>query len=85
MEQGKREIFADNRRRLKQLFRFEREPVNAGGEHGLHRGGNLDALDGFGKPIISPLADQDVHLDQCSNALFQEERSSLRCAQSRDL
>ena len=38
---SKREILADDRCRLKQLFRFEGEPVDAGGEHRLHRGGNL--------------------------------------------
>ncbi len=36
LEQRKRKILADDRSALKQLLRFEREPVNAGGEHGLH-------------------------------------------------
>ena len=64
---------ANHRRRLQQPLGVRRQPVDAGGQHRLHRRRHLDGWQGVRKTIGAPPAHQHPGLDQGAHALFQEE------------
>jgi hypothetical protein len=50
------------------------EPVDAGRQHRLDRGRDLDRLDRLGQPIPAPLPGQRFRLHEGPDGLLQEER-----------
>ena len=74
LQQRPGHLRADHRSGLEQALLLRGQPVDARGQHRLHRGGDLQALQRPGQPIGTALADQDPGLHQGAHALFQKER-----------
>jgi hypothetical protein len=69
-----REGASNDRCGLEQFLVFGGEPVDAGGEHGLHAGRHLDLVEGTDEaPRAGPTGERPV-LDEGPNDLFDEER-----------
>ncbi len=73
-----RELPADHRRRLQQRLLGIPEPVDAGLEHGLHRGRDRDLVDLVPQPVDAALAPQRSALGQRVDDLLDEERIAAR-------
>ena len=77
LEQPERNVLPDDRRRLEDSPVRGRQPVDAGGQHGLHRRRDLDGREGPCQPVGTALAGQRSGLDERPHALLQEERVPL--------
>ena len=77
LQQGQGHLSADDRRGLQQALLLGWQPVDAGGQHRLHRGRHLDGRECLRQAIGPPLAHQHVGLYQGPHALFQEEGVAL--------
>ena len=77
-EQRERHVLPNHRCRLQERLVAGGQPVDTGGQHGLHRGGDLDGRKGPRQPIRPALARQRLGLDKSSHALLQEKRIALR-------
>ena len=78
LEQRKRHVLPDHRRRLENGLVPRRQPVDTGGQHGLHCGRDLDRWQRLRQPVGTALAQQGPGLDKRPHALLQEERVALR-------
>jgi hypothetical protein len=78
LEQHQRDVLPDHRRRLQERLVPGRQPVDAGRQHGLHRGRDLDGRQGPHEAIGAALAGEGPGLDERPHALLQEERVALR-------
>src|SRR5262245_18526800 len=74
LEQHKRYVLTDDGGDLEESLGFWRKTVDAGGEHRLNRGLNLDGADRLNELILSSLACQHLRLDQSPDGLLDEER-----------
>ena len=69
---------ANHRRGLEQVLLLRGQPVDTCCQHGMHRGGHLEALQRVGQPVGATLASQDPSLHQCAHALLQKEGVTIR-------
>jgi hypothetical protein len=58
---------------LQQVLLCQWQPVNARGQHRLHRGRHLQAVEGFAETIGARLSDQHASRRQRAHALLQKE------------
>ena len=77
-EQRHGHVLADDGGGLEQALVLGRQAVDARGQDRLHRGRDLQVLDGPGEPIGAALADQRRRLHQGPHALLEEERIAFR-------
>jgi hypothetical protein len=77
VEQPERDVLPDDRRRLENGPVRRRQPVDARGQHRLHRRRHLDRRQGSRQPVGAALPDQRPGLDERPDALLQEERIAL--------
>jgi hypothetical protein len=73
LEQRNRDVLPHHRRHLQHRLVPERQPVDAGGQRGLHGGRDVDGRQGPRHPVASALAEQGLGLGEGPHALFQEE------------
>ena len=84
LQQGQGHLGADDRRGLEHVFLLGRQPVDTGCQHGLHRGGHLNVLEGLEEAIGTRRTDKHPGLDQGAYALLQKKRiASGTCNQER--
>ncbi len=76
-EQGQRHVLADDRGDLQQGAMLGRQPVDAGGEHGLDGARDLDLVGGLRQAKMDRLADQHAGIDEGADDLLEEERRAL--------
>ncbi len=74
--QLERKFPPQHRQGLQQLLLLRRKPVDACGEHALHRGGDLHRAHRLGQ-LHRPVALQHAVFEQRLHDLFHEERSAL--------
>src|SRR5262245_40505751 len=67
-------VVADNRSSLEEALVLGRQALDAGVQDGLHRGRDLQVLNGTGESITTPIEDECACLDQRADTLLQEER-----------
>ena len=77
LQEGEGHLSADDRRGLEEPLLLGRQAVDAGRQDGLHRGGDLQALEGLCQAIGAALADQHPGFHQGPDALFQEKGVAL--------
>src|SRR5262245_53090724 len=77
VQQGDRDILADDRRCLEESLVIGREPIDACGQHGLHRGGRLDTLEWARETVCPPCPFDELCLYGCPHTLLEEERIAL--------
>ena len=77
LQQAKRHVLPDHRRRLQERLVRGGEPVDAGGDHGLDRRRDLDGRQGPRQLVGAALTGEGSRLDECPHALFQEEWVTL--------
>ena len=70
---GEGDVPTDDGGSLEQTLLLRRQPVDAGGQHGLHRGRHLNARESLRQAIRPALADQGLGLGQGPDALLQKE------------
>jgi len=78
LEQRNRDVLPHHRRHLEQRLVPGRQPVDAGSQHGLHRGRDVDGGQRPRHPVAAALAEQGPGLDEGPHALFQKEGVPLR-------
>ena len=78
LQQRKRHVRADHRRRLEHLPVIGREAVDPGGQEGLDGGRDLDVADDPGQPVVAGLPGDRLGLDQAPDALLEEEGVAFR-------
>ena len=71
--QPERELLANHRERLKQIFLLRRQPVDARGQHPLYGGRNLNRAQRHGE-LDGAVAKQGALLEQRLHDLFHEKR-----------
>src|SRR5262249_16254137 len=76
LQQNERHVLANNRGNLQEPLVLGRETVNARGQDGLHRTGDLDGVNGWGEVVAAAFAYQHLRLHQRSHRLLEEERVS---------
>jgi hypothetical protein len=74
LQECERHVLADDRAALEQVFLFRRKAIHAGGQNRLDRRRHPRDLEGTLQAIRTPLADQGLRLDECLDALLNEER-----------
>jgi hypothetical protein len=77
LKEGEGHLGANDCHRLQHTLLLGRQPVDAGGQHRLHRGGDVQRLHGLRQAIVPRLTHQHLGLDQGAHAFFQEERVPL--------
>ena len=77
LQQRQGHVRADDRGALQEVLVLQGQAVDASGQHRLHRGGHLQALDRLRQAIRATLTGQDPGLYQGAPALLQEERVAL--------
>src|SRR5262249_51251414 len=77
-ELGQRHVLADDRRGLEQALLLGRKAVDARGEDGLYRPGQLHDRRGPREAIGTALAREHARLRQSAYALLEEEGIALR-------
>jgi hypothetical protein len=82
-EQRLGEVLPDHGGDLEQALLALGEPVDPGGEHRLHVGGDLEALDRRDEPVGAALAFEVARLDQGLCDLLGEERIAARAGVDR--
>ena len=73
LQQVERDVLADDRGILQQLFLGGGQPIDTRGQHGLHRRRHEDVPNPRGKMKIATLALDHSGIDQRSHDLFDEE------------
>src|SRR5262249_39843231 len=77
-EQRRGDVLADDRGGLEQALGLGRQAVDAGGQDGLHGGGDRQLLDGAAEPMGAALAGQRLRFDQGAHTLLQKKRIRFR-------
>src|SRR5262249_47198675 len=77
LKKRQRHILADDGGGLEKPFVLGREPVNARGQDRLGRRWNLQRGERPRQMVSASLAGKGLHLDQCPNALLEEEGIAL--------
>jgi hypothetical protein len=70
---GLGELPADHGGALQHRLRIIRQPVDPGGQHGLHAGGDLDLVDRVAEPVGAPTPRKGPALHEALDDLFDEE------------
>ncbi len=73
LEEREGDVSADDGGSLQKALVLGRQPVDPGGQHGLHRGRHLNAWKHLRQAIRPTLADQGLGLGQGPDALLQKE------------
>jgi len=80
LEDRRRDVFADDRGRLQQVFRFHGQAIDAGGQHRLHSGGDLNLRHRPGEPIRAPFTPQQLSLGINPVEILADQQQRLHLA-----
>ncbi|MNP04930.1 hypothetical protein D3C76_968690 [compost metagenome] len=81
LDQTERKLLADDGERLQQFLLRNGKPVDTGGEHTLHGGGNMQRSRSLLDPVMARFAEQRFLLEQRLDHFLHEERVALRLLQ----
>ncbi|MNI32375.1 hypothetical protein D3C73_862850 [compost metagenome] len=81
LDQTERKLLADDGERLQQFLLRNGKPVDTGGEHTLHGGGNMQRSRSLLDPVTAGFPEQRFLLDQRLDHFLHEERVALRLLQ----
>jgi hypothetical protein len=77
LEERQGHLGADDGGGLEQLLLLRRQPVDAGGQHRLHRGWHLNTRQALGQAISPMTADQHLRFHQAPDTLLQKKGVTL--------